>query len=107
MFSEIQCLLPTVDNDGVAFTAADFAAFEAVLLDHFDGFSLLPAHVVGAWRDPATGRVYRDDLRVYAVWATEPGIPDALRPVAEYAKVAFRQEAIGIRLPAEGKAAIL
>lgn len=107
MFSEIQCLLPTVDNDGVAFTAADFAAFETVLLDHFGGFSILPVTVTGAWRDPATGRVYRDDLRVYALWASEPGIPDALRAVAEYAKVAFRQEAIGIRLPAEGKAVIL
>lgn len=104
---ENQCLIPTVSNDGVAFTAADFAAFESVLIDHFGGFSLLPGLVAGGWRDSETGRVYRDDLRVYAVWTEMEGVSDALRAVADYAKIAFSQKSISIRMPYLGRSEIL
>src|SRR5690606_32796588 len=61
----VELFIPLASNEGETFTADHHAAFEAVLTGLFGGFSRLPGVVTGGWED--AGRIYRDDLVIYAV----------------------------------------
>lgn len=93
---EVQMLIPVADNDGDAFTAEHFAAFEAAILDAFGGFTLYPSQAVGGWRNDA-GIEYRDSSRIYGI--AVPSIADGAKLVAlvRFAKAFFSQEAIAVR----------
>lgn len=58
-------LVPVTDNDGQAFSEADFTAFEEFLVDLAGGFTR-HGDVTGAWRSPS-GLLYRDRSRSYSV----------------------------------------
>ena len=90
-------MLPNFDNDGRAIPEVH-TALQDNLLDAFGGYSQLPA--VGAWRDPQTGRVYRDSNTQYAIAMDDtPGNVAALRNVAMRAGVAAEQLAVMVTLP--------
>jgi hypothetical protein len=93
---EVQVIIPVKDNDGEAFTAEHFAAFEVAIVDSFGGFSLLPGELVGGWRNDA-GVEYRDRSRVYAVAVSGIAAGDKVAALARFAKALFAQEAIAIR----------
>lgn len=93
---EVQVLIPVADNDGSAFSAEHFAAFEAAILDAFGGFSVIPSEVVGAWRSDA-GVDYRDRSRVYAIAIASLTDGARLGELIGFAKAHFRQEAIAFR----------
>ena len=73
---EVRFLVPLANNSGVGFLPSHHSQFEAALADLFGGFTRYGA-AAGGWID--AGRVYRDDLTVYAV---------ALSSIVEGAKVA-------------------
>lgn len=68
--------LPTFKNDGGSYAIAH-AKYRAWLLQQFSGYTMLPA-ANGAWRDPASGRVYRDRMIVYRVLWPCTDEPDLL-----------------------------
>jgi hypothetical protein len=92
---ELMVLVPVVSNDGIAFAAEDFTAFEAFVIDRFGGVTLYPSNVVGSWAD--AGRVYRDNSRVYGIAVRSLTQGGLVAEVVQYAKVAFDQKAIFIR----------
>jgi len=92
---ELMVLIPVADNDGAAFSAEDHHAFEAFVIDRFGGITLYPNTAVGSWID--AGRVYRDNTRVYGIAVPSITAGGLVAEVVEYAKVAYRQEAIFVR----------
>ena len=92
---ELMILIPVVDNAGVAFRAEDHTAFEDFVRARFGGISQYPNTVVGSWVDG--GRVYHDATRAYGIAVQSITQGDLIAEVVEYAKVAYRQEAIFIR----------
>jgi hypothetical protein len=93
---EVQVLIPVVDNDGRPFTGEDHTAFEAVLVDRFGGFTLLPNEAAGKWKD-ATGAVYPDRTRLYAIGVGSITDGAKFADVVTFAKAHYRQLAICIR----------
>lgn len=93
---EVTFLIPVADNDGITFAAPHHREFEAVLLDHFGGFTRMPETAIGGWRD-ASG-TYHDHNLIYVV--AVGGIiargPELL-VVAELAKRHYRQMAVMLR----------
>jgi hypothetical protein len=91
----VEILIPLADNDGRTFTSDHHAAFEAALAGLFGGFSRLPGTVTGGWQHE--GRLYRDDLVVYAV--ALPSIVEGAKvgEAVEIAKAHYAQLAIFIR----------
>ena len=88
--------IPEVDNDGDAFTHADWAWLHAELLARFGGYSLVGV-VNGAWLEEGT--TYHDQNREYVVslqsWAQTPewlacvnAIRERFRQIALYVEVA-------------------
>lgn len=94
---EVTLLVPLSDNDGATFTAPHHASFEAVLLDHFGGFTRLPGNAKGGWLDSKTGRIYFDESILYMVGVGGLVGNGALREVVRLAKLHYRQEAILLR----------
>ncbi len=92
---EIRILIPLSGNDGVTFTQEHHRAFEAVLLDHFGGFSRVPGATVGGWRD-AAGKVYNDYSVAYIVAVASITGTSALAKIVGFAKGHYAQEAIYI-----------
>lgn len=66
-YREASFIAPLATNDGASTEAAREAA-EASLLDTFGGFTC-ETGINGAWRDPSSGRVYRDASVRYVVAA--------------------------------------
>ena len=100
---EVTILIPVADNSDHLFTAAEFARWEDHLNGLFGGFSHLPGHVAGSWTD--NGQRYDDTLRLYVVFIEDITQGGKVGEAVEFAKLAFRQEAITIRYL--GLAAIL
>lgn len=92
---ELMVLIPEADNSGADFTSEDHAAFEAFVMDRFGGITLFQHNAVGSWVD--AGRVYRDNMRVYGIAVRSITQGALVAEVVNYAKVAYRQEAIFIR----------
>lgn len=90
---EIRLLIPLSSNEGVTFTQEHHKAFEAVLLDHFGGYSRIPGATVGGWRD-AAGKVYTDYTAAYIIAVASITATSALAKVIGFAKAHYRQEAI-------------
>ena len=93
---EVTFLIPVASNDGETFAAPHHEQFEAVLLDHFGGFTRLPYEAIGGWRDN-TG-TYHDHNLIYVV--AVDGIitrgPELL-VCAELAKRHYEQRAVMLR----------
>jgi hypothetical protein len=53
------------------------------LLDYFGGYT--EHHAIGAWRDPATGKVYHDNSAVFTV-AVEATNASSMRALTHMAK---------------------
>lgn len=92
---ELQILIPVADNDGNSFGEKDLRAFEAFVMTRFGGITLYPNTAVGSWVDG--GRVYNDATLVYGIAVPSIAAGNLVGEVVEYAKTAFRQEAIFIR----------
>lgn len=81
--------VPLTDNNGQPFPQASWDRLDQRLL-RFGGSSVVPG-VRGAWRDPATGRVYSDVSNRYEVGlASWTDLPAWLR-VVRWAQSEFRQ----------------
>ncbi len=93
---EVQMLIPLADNDGETFTAEHHAAFEAVIIDSFGGFTLYPASAVGGWRN-AAGVTFSDATRIYGIAVISIVDGEKLGGLARFAKAFYLQEAIFIR----------
>jgi hypothetical protein len=93
---KIEVLIPLTDNLGASFSQEHFRTFESLLLSLFGGYSLLPGHVVGGWRDEVTGSVYHDQLVTYVVALPSITKADVLSEVGAFAKSHFQQQAIFI-----------
>jgi hypothetical protein len=93
---EVQVLIPVVSNDGRAFSAEDHAAFEAVLVDHFGGFTLYPSTAIGGWKD-ADGVLYTDRTRVYGIAVASLADGGNVRSVVTFAMSHYAQLAIFVR----------
>jgi len=91
---QVQIYIPTFGNDKVVFSDLHHAQFQAVLLNHFGGYSCLPGTVKGQWQD-ATG-TYTDALVVYVVALRSITLGDQVGKVVEFAKAHYAQEAIFI-----------
>lgn len=91
----IELFVPLADNDGAVFTDAHHRAFEQVLVTLFGGFSRLPGMVSGGWSEG--GKLYRDDLVIYAV--ALPSLLDGgkVREAVETMKAHYAQLAVFIR----------
>lgn len=66
MTTEAKIILPEFDNDGASLHR-EAREIEDMLLDAFGGWN--KAKSEGAWKDPKTGKVYRDDCQTYTVAA--------------------------------------
>lgn len=93
---EVQVLIPLADNDGETFNAEHHAAFEAVVIDAFGGFTLYPASAIGGWRN-AAGVTFSDATRIYGIAVASLVNGDKLGAVVRFAKAFYLQEAIFIR----------
>lgn len=91
----VELYIPLADNDGRIFTADHHAAFETALAGLFGGFSRLPGTVTGGWQ--AEGRLYRDDLVVYAVALSSIVEGAKVGDAAKLAKAHYAQLAIFVR----------
>lgn len=92
---ELTLLIPTADNDGVAFDGDDFVAFEARAIDLFGGVTRLDGLARGSWVE--AGVVYGDTSRVYAVAVASITDGAKVAELVEFAKAHFRQLAIYVR----------
>lgn len=92
---EVQIFIPIDDNDGETFTAEHHSAFEAYVLERFEGISLLDGSVIGAWMDE--GQTYHDTNRVYLVAMLSLTDGGKLKEVLSFAKAHYRQEALYFR----------
>ncbi|WP_394847364.1 hypothetical protein LZC95_07850 [Pendulispora brunnea] len=92
---EAYVLIPVYDNEGTIFSAEDHHQFECLLAERFDGFSLVPSSLTGAWVNG--GKTYHDELRAYVVALRSIAQGGAVVEVAQAAKAHYRQEAIYIR----------
>lgn len=89
-------LVPIRDNDGQAFSPADWDLLERKLLERFGGFTG-GGMAEGAWSDE-TGKVYRDISRRYEVALSSWNqLPDWL-DVVRWIRVHFRQIAVYVEV---------
>lgn len=93
---EVQMLIPLAGNNGETFTVEHHAAFEAVILDSFGGFTLYPASAVGGWRNSA-GVTFSDATRIYGIAVVSLVDGAKIGSLAQFAKTFYEQEAIFIR----------
>lgn len=92
---ELTFLIPVASNEAVTFTPKHHAQFEAVLIDHFDGFTRLPGEVVGGWSDGET--VFHDTTIAYVVAIVSIVDGTKVATVVAFAKVHYAQKAIYVR----------
>lgn len=71
-----QFTIPTHTNSGLSYEAAR-KAWETEALRIAGGYTKPDSYSRGAWRDPATGRVYLDQVIPYAI-ACERNVRDVL-----------------------------
>ena len=90
-----ETIIPTSDNDSVAFSRSAWRTLEGRLLEVGGGFTREP--VMGGWAD-STGRVYTDRSRRYTVALESWRDLGAWLAVVEWAVVTFRQEALYIEV---------
>jgi len=84
--------LPTHYNN---FRPVPDSVFDAVLdrlLDMFGGYTL-DSPSFGAWKDPTTGQVYREEVR-RLTFSVEHKRADAVRPCILWIKELLRQESM-------------
>lgn len=94
---EVIILVPVANNDGRSFSAPHHRAFEAFLMERFEGFTRLPGKAQGGWVDRATGQEYRDATILIMV-AVEGLVGNtALREAVSFAKSHYQQKAILLR----------
>lgn len=86
----ITALAPIRDNDGNAFPSITFETFEDTLINAAGGWTF-EGERVGAWRDPATGTVYRDSSRCYSVIAPTETADSVAETIAAAIVSGFRQ----------------
>ena len=91
----IQFLLPLKDNEGRAFSRADFERVRTELTERFGGVTaFLQAPAQGAWKEE--GETTRDEVVLYEVMAEE--LERAWwKDYREQLERRFRQEAILVR----------
>lgn len=89
---EVRFFIPVADNSGRTFDAAHHAAFEAVALAAFGGFTREANEVQGAWVEGET--TYRDQLRVYVVAVRSIVDGEKVGDVATFAKTHYGQLAL-------------
>lgn len=93
---EVTILVPVAHNDGHTFSPAHHRAFEALLMERFDGFTRLPGTASGGWVDG--GVTYRDDTMVYMVLVSGLLANGAeLAEAISFAKTHYEQEAVTAR----------
>ena len=92
---EVQIIIPLSGNDGIPFTQAHHNTFEDFVLERFEGFSVLPGTVAGAWKK--SGRTFRDTSRIYLVAMESLLDGEKLREVVKKARTHYRQEGIYFR----------
>ena len=97
MTRKLLFLVPLLDNNDPPFPASDSDWLCDELVSRFGGCTL-DGKVEGAWRDPATGRIYRDTSLRYVVVAEQPAVADLLGFLTQV-KARFRQEALFVELP--------
>lgn len=93
----VQLLLPLRDNEGTAFSRADFDRVRQELTDRFGGVtSFLQAPASGLWKEGGEGPAQKDELVLFEVMADELNRPwwSAYRRELE---ARFRQRAIVMR----------
>ena len=59
--------LPLKHNNGKAVDDTKFERVKKMIGDEFDGVSVHYIKILGEWKDPTTGRVFRDDNLKYEV----------------------------------------
>ncbi len=93
----IQFLLPLRDNEGRAFSRADFERVRTELTERFGGVTaFLQAPAQGAWKDEEAGETTRDEVVLYEVMAEE--LERAWwKDYRAQLEQRFRQEAILVR----------
>lgn len=85
-------LVPLSDNEGQPFGTSEWDWLCDELVIRFGGWSL-DGKIEGAWRDPVSGRVYRDSSYRYVVVVEQTAVPGFLAFMADV-KARFRQEAL-------------
>jgi hypothetical protein len=101
MTKEAYIHIPLADNDGQMFPASMQYDFESQLVDLFGGCSV--SDVRGVWKDPKSGRIYRDNCLRYAIAHDWDGFAAGkLRRLAAKAAQVFSQECIYVALPSTG-----
>lgn len=92
---ELTLFIPCAANDGATFTVEHHTAFEAFVLSLFQGFTVLPSTVVGAWMGGETR--YDDTLRVYVIAMRSITEGAKVSDLAAFAKAHYGQEAVYVR----------
>jgi len=92
---EVQLIIPVEDNDGNAFTEADFEGFRQKLLDLFGGYTEYPGTTLGGWVDD--GDVYTDESRIFGVAISSLSDGPKVVEAAEFAADHFDQESVFVR----------
>jgi len=94
-FGRYEVYVPEHDNAGVPMPPAVRARLEEHALEAFGGFTVGPeSH--GVWRDPATGHVYRDRVRVWTLFSDNLA---AVLGFAEEVADLMQQEAVSVVWP--------
>ena len=90
--------LPVADNDGKDL-GPHMDHVLGLILDAFGGYTVVDAQ--GAWKDPKTGKVYREPVKRVAVAANWDayGVRAVLHDIAVKACRYMRQECIYLALP--------
>ena len=91
----LDLLLPVADNNGRPFSSEDFLAFEDLLIALAGGFTRR-GEVTGTWRSPASGQVFHDQTRAYAVTVPADVADSVVRSLSSFITDRFRQEAAWI-----------
>lgn len=91
---EVTIRIPEMDNDGVPFDRALLDSLLERFAREFGGYEMR-GRIQGGWTDDE-GRLVRDDNTLIAVWLDSWRQLAAFIDLADWTRVAFRQQAIGI-----------
>ena len=97
MLTESIIHLPVRDNDMVSLEA-EHERMRSLMLQHFGGFT---AHTcMGQWRDPETGKIYKEPVVRYVIAANWSDAPTRakLLELAELAAITMRQVCIYVAI---------
>ena len=94
-YIEAKIIVPKVYNNGNPVAGKDLNSFRDMLLDFFGGFT--ETNVRGAWKDPKTGTVYRENNLLFIVALSDTLIERAkLRGLARAMGTRFGQKSVYI-----------